>query len=72
MKINSSLKIGIVGLGYVGLPLLLEFGKYFSVVGYDRNKLRIDQLINGEDVTNEVEKKQLKNIKKYKISFTST
>ena len=72
MRINSSLKIGIVGLGYVGLPLLLEFGKYFSVVGYDRNKLRIDQLINGEDVTNEIEKKQLKNIKKDKISFTST
>ena len=72
MRINSSLKIGIVGLGYVGLPLLLEFGKYFSVVGYDRNKLRIDQLINGEDVTNEIEKKQLNNIKKDKISFTST
>ena len=40
----KKIKIGIVGLGYVGLPLALALGKYFSIIGYDKNQLRIDQL----------------------------
>ena len=39
-------KIGIIGLGYVGLPLAVEFGKQFSSVGYDINSKRIEELIN--------------------------
>ena len=35
-----------MGMGYVGLPLAIEFGKYFDVTGYDLNKKRIDQLLN--------------------------
>ena len=37
-------KIGIIGLGYVGLPLAIEFGKKFDVIGYDINKKRVDEL----------------------------
>ncbi|ASD68120.1 Vi polysaccharide biosynthesis protein VipA/TviB [Pseudoalteromonas piscicida] len=52
-------KIGIIGLGYVGLPLAAEFGKYFDVVGFDINKRRIEQLRDGFDATLEVNKTQL-------------
>ncbi|NSY35216.1 Vi polysaccharide biosynthesis UDP-N-acetylglucosamine C-6 dehydrogenase TviB [Pseudoalteromonas sp. JC28] len=52
-------KIGIIGLGYVGLPLAAEFGKYFDVVGFDINKRRIEQLRDGFDATLEVNETQL-------------
>ncbi len=48
-----------MGLGYVGLPLAAEFGKYFDVVGFDINKRRIEQLRDGFDATLEVNKTQL-------------
>jgi len=47
------MKIAIIGLGYVGLPLALEFSKKYQVVGFDINKQRIEQLKNGIDKTNE-------------------
>ena len=47
------MKIAIIGLGYVGLPLALEFSKKYEVVGFDINKKRIEQLKNGIDKTNE-------------------
>ncbi len=47
-------KIGVVGLGYVGLPLAVEFGKCRSVVGFDINPERVAQLVSGVDVTLEV------------------
>jgi UDP-N-acetyl-D-galactosamine dehydrogenase len=47
------MKITIVGLGYVGLPLALEFAKKYQVVGFDINLDRIDELRNGIDITNE-------------------
>lgn len=53
-------KIGIIGLGYVGLPLAVEFGKVMPVVGFDINKERIDQLRKGIDRTREVEPEELK------------
>ena len=40
------IKIGIIGLGYVGLPLALELGKYFQVIAFDINKKRINELNN--------------------------
>ena len=52
-------KIAIIGLGYVGLPLSVEFAKYFPVVGYDINKERIIQLKKGNDITLEVEQDEL-------------
>jgi UDP-N-acetyl-D-glucosamine/UDP-N-acetyl-D-galactosamine dehydrogenase len=53
-------KIGIIGLGYVGLPLAVEFGKVLDVVGFDINKERIDELKIGYDRTREVEPDELK------------
>ena len=50
-------KIAIIGLGYVGLPLAVEFSKKYKTIGFDLNKRRIDQLKKGLDITNEVEKK---------------
>ncbi|MEI8141462.1 MAG: nucleotide sugar dehydrogenase [Chitinophagia bacterium] len=57
--INNKHKISVIGLGYVGLPLAVEFGKKFKVIGYDINKSRITELKNGIDRTNETTKNQL-------------
>jgi UDP-N-acetyl-D-galactosamine dehydrogenase len=54
MEINNK-KIAIIGLGYVGLPLAIEFGKKFSVIGFDINKNRIHELNEGKDKTNEAD-----------------
>jgi UDP-N-acetyl-D-glucosamine/UDP-N-acetyl-D-galactosamine dehydrogenase len=48
-------KIGVIGLGYVGLPLAVEFGKRYPTVGFDINSSRIDELLSGKDSTLEVE-----------------
>jgi len=59
--VNSEIKkIAIIGLGYVGLPLAIEFGKKYSVLGFDINQLRIDELSNGKDRTNEADLEGLK------------
>ena len=58
MKLNE-IKIGIVGLGYVGLPLAVEFGKILPVMGFDINEKRITQLLNGFNETLEVNKAEL-------------
>lgn len=52
-------KISIIGLGYVGLPLAVEFGKHREVVGFDINTMRVEQLVSGQDVTNECDRAQL-------------
>ena len=65
----SKFKIGIIGLGYVGLPLALEFGKKFYAIGYDINEKRINELCEDYDSTNEISKIDLKKSKKLK--FTS-
>src|SRR5699024_8840278 len=52
-------KIAVVGLGYVGLPVAVEFGKKQPVIGFDINEARIKDLQNGIDLTNEVESKDL-------------
>src|SRR5687768_1709467 len=53
-------KIGIIGLGYVGLPLAVEFGKVINVIGFDINKERIKELRHGHDRTREVDSAELK------------
>ena len=52
-------RIAIIGLGYVGLPLAIEFGKKFPTIGFDINPERIDQLNEANDLTNEVSKEDL-------------
>jgi UDP-N-acetyl-D-galactosamine dehydrogenase len=67
----ENLKIGIIGLGYVGLPLAVEFGKKIPVVGYDTNDERIVELKNGFDKTREIDAPQLKNCKLLSVSSNS-
>lgn len=55
---QDNIKIAIIGLGYVGLPLAVEFGKKYQVVGFDINSKRIYELRGGKDSTNEVEPKE--------------
>ncbi len=64
----SNIKICVVGLGYVGLPLAVEFSKYFETVGFDINQKRIDELKKKKDRTNEVSKEELE---KARIFFTT-
>ena len=52
-------KISIIGLGYVGLPLAIEFAKKFKVVGFDINQSRVDELITGHDSTLEIDDDEL-------------
>lgn len=65
----KSLKIAVVGLGYVGLPLALEFGKKQQTIGFDINESRVDQLKNNIDLTNEVSDEDF--ISATNISFTA-
>ena len=60
-KLNSP-KIAVIGLGYVGLPLAVEFGKKFPTVGFDINNNRVKELREGHDHTFEVEDENLKNV----------
>jgi UDP-N-acetyl-D-galactosamine dehydrogenase len=52
---STNLKIAIVGLGYVGLPLAIEFGKKYFVMGFDINQDRVTELIRGQDRTKEAD-----------------
>jgi len=61
-------KISIIGLGYVGLPLAVEFGKILSVIGFDINKERIEELQRGYDRTKEVEPEELKQASRLQYS----
>lgn len=62
-------KLAIIGLGYVGLPLAVEFGKKRSVIGFDINTKRVAELQAGQDHTLEVEPVELKQAKQ--LSFTT-
>ena len=55
-------KIAVIGLGYVGLPLAVEFAKKFPVVGFDLKNKRIDELLNGHDSTLELGTENLKSV----------
>ena len=56
-------KIGIIGLGYVGLPLLVALSKKFQTIGYDYNQIRINELKNKFDRTKQINKLELSNLK---------
>jgi UDP-N-acetyl-D-galactosamine dehydrogenase len=62
-------KVGIIGLGYVGLPLAVEFGKVMDVVGFDINHERIEELKKGFDRTKEVDADELKS--SVKLTYAS-
>lgn len=62
-------KIGIIGLGYVGLPLAVEFGKKYQVIGFDINQDRIDELSKGYDRTKETDKVEIENSIHLKFSL---
>jgi UDP-N-acetyl-D-galactosamine dehydrogenase len=61
-------RIGIIGLGYVGLPLAVEFGKQLPTVGYDIQSGRIDELRDGKDSTLEVD--EAESAQASQLSFT--
>ena len=68
-QVPDKSQIAIVGLGYVGLPLAIEFAKKYSVIGYDINQSRISDLQNSFDKTLEVEESELLEAKS--LAFTS-
>ena len=65
----NQLKLAIVGLGYVGLPLALEFANKRKIIGFDINEIRINELIAGIDKNQEFTKKEFQ--QKSSITFTS-
>lgn len=68
MNVDNS-KIAVIGLGYVGLPLAVEFGKNRKVVGFDISSARIEELSNGKDSTLEVAPEELHSAEN--LEFTS-
>jgi UDP-N-acetyl-D-glucosamine/UDP-N-acetyl-D-galactosamine dehydrogenase len=71
MKKAPEFTIGVIGLGYVGLPLLMAFFEKYSVVGYDIDLERIKELNSGKDITNSVEKVELIKALNENIRITS-
>ena len=75
---NTERTIAVIGLGYVGLPLAIEFGKKYRVIGFDTYRPRIEELERGEDHTLEADLIGMKqacdlyiNTQKKGLSFTS-
>ena len=66
MKTNKNVEISVIGLGYVGLPLAVEFAKKFPVTGFDINEKRVDELNRGHDRTLEVADSDRKSVREGK------
>ncbi len=66
--LNKEAKLAVIGLGYVGLPLALEFAKTINVIGFDINEKRVEMMRNAIDPSNEMEKQAFANCA---IEFTS-
>jgi len=62
------MKIGVIGLGYVGLPLAVEFGRHFATVGFDINPARVKELEQGHDRTMEVTAAELRDSAGLRVS----
>ncbi len=62
--VNKNNKIAVIGLGYVGLPLAVEFGKKYNTTGFDINEKRIEEINSGVDNTLEIDKYTLKTVLK--------
>ena len=65
--ISGSEKLALVGLGYVGMPIAVEFAKHIKVIGFDINEKRVEEYRNGIDSTNEVGE----SIKDTTVDFTA-
>ena len=65
---KEKINIAVIGLGYVGLPLLVEFSKKYNVVGFDLNKTRVLELKNEFDRTNEISKEELLHLKNLEVT----
>lgn len=65
---QKTAKIAVVGLGYVGLPLALEFAKYYEVIGFDIDKNRVEMMKAGKDPSNELSSDNFQN---KSINFTA-
>jgi len=72
LKIDNKLKIAVVGLGYVGLPLAVEFSKKYQTVGFDISENRIKELSSGFDSTLEVDAEELKTVSYLKFSSSAS
>src|SRR5690606_38388629 len=70
MQKLEDIKLAVIGLGYVGLPLAVEFGKKRPVIGFDINQSRIDALSAGHDSTLEVDDEEMKEAAQ--LSYTAT
>jgi len=68
MKLSENLQIAVIGLGYVGLPLAVEFGKKYSTLGFDINQRRVAELKEGIETTLEVSTAELKEANKLAYS----
>jgi UDP-N-acetyl-D-galactosamine dehydrogenase len=71
MSVPENTAIAVIGLGYVGLPLAVEFGKKFTTLGFDLKKHRIEELCSGIDSTREVEPDELRQAVHLKFSDNS-
>ena len=71
MYIRNKNKISIIGLGYVGLPLAIEFSKYHNVIGYDINKQRVFDLNNCFDINSEIKSINIKKAIRNNLIFTN-
>lgn len=66
--VNKKEKIAVIGLGYVGLPIAIEFAKHVDVIGFDIDKCKISNYKNGTDLTNEIGDNDIQNSK---VKWTS-
>ncbi len=64
----NQLRIGVIGLGYVGLPLAIEFGKQYPTVGFDINESRVEELEDGTDSTLEATSEELTSADKLSVT----
>ena len=68
---HKKVKIGVIGLGYVGFPLAIKLSINFNVVGFDVNSKRVKELKNGLDTTDEVDSKEILKRFKNKLCISS-
>jgi UDP-N-acetyl-D-galactosamine dehydrogenase len=59
--VDKKAKLAVIGLGYVGLPIALEFAKKISVIGFDISRKRIEMMQNGQDPSKEIDSQEFKN-----------
>ena len=65
---KEEINISVIGLGYVGLPLAVEFSKKYDVVGFDLDEIRVSELNSNYDKTNELSEEELLVLKNFNIT----